>query len=69
MFNKKCKVSFINTNWEFIKQNVVLDILPNRDELIYIEEFGKYFEVINVVHKLNSKHNIFVIIKEFPEKT
>lgn len=68
MFNKKCKVSFINPKWEFIKQNVVLDIIPNISELIYIEELGMYFEVMNVVHKLNNKQNIFIIIKEFPEK-
>jgi hypothetical protein len=37
-------------------------IIPRRDEYIYMNE--QYYEVINVVHMLNEKQDIFVIVNE-----
>lgn len=65
MFKKKRYISLINTKWEPIKQNLKVDAIPKRDEFIYIEELGKYFLVINLVHKLNQRHHIFVVVSEF----
>jgi hypothetical protein len=37
-------------------------IIPRRDEYIYLNE--QYYEVLNVVHTLNEKQDIFVIVNE-----
>ncbi len=37
-------------------------IIPRRDEYVYMNE--QYYEVLNVVHMLNEKQDIFVIVNE-----
>ena len=51
--------------WELIKSNVKFVILPRRDEFIYIDEL--YFQVLNVVHKLNEKQDIFIVVENKKE--
>ncbi len=63
MFKKKYSVSLLDDKWEVIRGNVKVHFIPRKNEFIYLEEFEKYFEVLNVVHYLNKKHGIFLIIK------
>lgn len=58
----KYTVSILNSKWFPIKRNVEMIIIPRRDEYIYMNE--QYYEVINVVHMLNEKQDIFVIVNE-----
>jgi hypothetical protein len=62
MFKRKYTVTLLNSKWEIVKRNVDFIIIPRKDEYIFFEE--KYYEVINVIHMLNKKQDIFVIINE-----
>ena len=58
----KYTVSILNCKWLPIKRNVEMIIIPRKDEYVYMDE--QYYEVINVVHMLNEKQDIFVIVNE-----
>ena len=60
MFETKYTVSIINSKWERIKNNLKLKVIPRRDELIFFDD--KYHTVLNVVHMLNKKQDIYIII-------
>ena len=61
-FSKKYTITFINSKWEIVKSGVKMDVIPQRDEYIYMDD--KYHSVLNVVHSMGEKHNILVIIDE-----
>ena len=58
----KYTVSILNSKWHPLKRNVEMVIIPRRDEFIYMD--NQYYEVLNVVHMLNEKQDIFVIVNE-----
>lgn len=66
MFKRKYTVTLLNSKWEIVKRNVNFTIIPRKDEYIYLDE--QYYEVVNVVHMLNKKQDIFVIISEVENK-
>lgn len=66
MFETKYTVSILDSKWVPIKRNLKLKVIPRRDELIYLDE--QYFEVLNVVHRLNTKQDIFIIINELAKE-
>lgn len=58
----KYTVTILNSKWNPIKRNVEMFIIPRRDEYVYMND--QYYEVLNVVHMLNEKQDIFVIVNE-----
>lgn len=58
----KYTVTILNSKWNPIKRNVEMFIIPRRDEYVYMDE--QYYEVLNIVHMLNEKQDIFVIVNE-----
>ena len=62
MFERKYTISILNSKWEEIKRNIKIDVIPRRDEFIYLDD--QYYEVLNIVHTLDEKQDIFVIINE-----
>jgi hypothetical protein len=66
MFKRKYTVTLLNSKWEIVKRNVNFTIIPRKDEYVYLDE--QYYEVVNVVHMLNKKQDIFVIINEVENK-
>ena len=58
----KYTVSILNSKWHPIKRNVDMAIIPRRDEYIYLNE--QYYQVLNVVHTINEKQDIFIIVNE-----
>jgi len=62
MFKRKYNVTLLDSKWLVVKRNVNFTIIPRKDEFIFLDE--KYFEVINVIHMLNNKQEIFIIINE-----
>ena len=58
----KYTVSILNSKWHPIKRNVEMIIIPRRDEYVYMND--QYYEVLNVVHMINEKQDIFVIVNE-----
>jgi hypothetical protein len=62
MFKRKYNTSLLDSKWNPIKRNLKLSIIPRIHEYIYHED--KYYMVLNVVHQLNDKHDIFIIVEE-----
>ena len=60
MFKRKYTVSLLDSKWVVLKRDVKLSVIPRRDEYLYFD--NQYYEVLNVVHMLNNKQDIFVII-------
>lgn len=66
MFRKKYTVTLLNSKWEVVKRNLPFEVIPRRDEFIWFEE--QYFEVVNVVHQIDKKQSIFVIVNQLTNK-
>jgi hypothetical protein len=64
MFKQKYTITILNVKWEPIKTNIKLSIIPRRDEFIYLD--NQYYEVLNVIHTLNERQGIFLIINDLP---
>ena len=67
MFNKKVKYYLINQNRDIIKSDVKFKIPPRQCEVIYFDYEGPYYKVINILHHINSKHTIWILIEEIKE--
>jgi hypothetical protein len=64
MFRKK-SITLINETWEKIDVGLNLLEIPRKNELIYVEKTQIYYKVINVIHYLNNKHGIFVVVEKY----
>jgi hypothetical protein len=62
MFKKKYTVSMLDSKWVPLKRNIKIVIIPRRDEYIWLDE--KYYIVLNVVHSITDKHEVFIIVEE-----
>jgi hypothetical protein len=62
MFKKKYNVSMLDSKWIPLKRNINLSIIPRRDEYIWIDE--KYFIVLNIVHSITDKQEVFIVVEE-----
>lgn len=66
MFKTKYTVSILDSKWNPINIKLKLAVIPRRDEFIFLD--GQYYSVLNVVHMVNKKQDIFVIINEIPSQ-
>jgi len=66
MFRTKYSVSILDSKWNPLKRGLKLNVIPRCNELIYMDE--QYFTVLKVIHTLNSKQEIFIIIDEIGAK-
>jgi hypothetical protein len=66
MFRTKYSVSILDSKWNSLKRGLKLNVIPRCNELIYMDE--QYFTVLKVIHTLNSKQEIFIIIEEMGGK-
>lgn len=71
--SRKYKITLLAKNWSVIKDGIHVKSIPSKDELIFIQEFNKYYTVFNVIHAYSENNNdgVFVIITELiktPEK-
>jgi len=62
MFRRKYNITLLDSKWQPLKIDVKFTIIPRRDEFIYID---RYYRVLNVVHNLEKKHYVFVVVEEF----
>lgn len=62
MFRRKYTTSFLDSKWNPIKRNIKLSFIPRIHEYIYYGD--KYYLVLNVVHQIKDKHEIFIILEE-----
>jgi hypothetical protein len=66
MFKIKYTVSFLDSKWNLVKNNIKLYTVPRKDEYVFFD--GLYYEVLNVVHTIDKNHSIYVIINEVPHQ-
>lgn len=64
---KRYKVSFLNEKWELIKDDVKVNDIPRIHEVIYMVEESKYYRVVNVVHNITFKQEIYIVIEEYTD--
>lgn len=62
MFKKKYTISMLDSKWIPLKRNIKMSIIPRRDEYIWIDE--KYFIVLNIVHSITDKQEVFIVVEE-----
>ena len=62
MFDKKYSISLLDCKWQVVKRHIKVPAVPRQDEYVFID--GLYYEVVNVVHNMDSKKEILVIISE-----
>jgi hypothetical protein len=67
MFKRKYNTTLLDSKWSVIKNNVIFEVIPRKDEYIYY--IDRYYHVINVVHNLAVKHNILIVIEELTQQT
>jgi hypothetical protein len=65
---KKYNVSLMNEKWEMIIQTLKVKHIPRNSELIYLDNQEQYYKVINVIHNMTNKHEIFIIVEIFDKK-
>lgn len=62
MFRTKYNVTILDSKWQVVKNNIKLAVVPRQGEYIYMN--NKYVNVLNVVHSIDDKHAIFVVVEE-----
>ena len=65
MFKRKYSISILDESWSILVSDLKLEFIPRENELIFLDEKNKYFLILNVIHYLNKKQGIFLIVKEF----
>ena len=63
MFRRKYTVTVLDSKWNVIKNRLKLNPIPRKDELLFFD--GLYYEVINIVHRIDEKQGIFVVVNAF----
>jgi hypothetical protein len=63
MFTRKYSVTVLDSKWKVVKNDLKIHTIPRKDELLFFD--GLYYEVINIVHTLDQKQKIFVIVNVF----
>jgi hypothetical protein len=64
MFNK-LYITLIDEKWDVLKEKLLVKSIPRSGELIYIVEQEQYYKVLNVIHNIGKKQDIFVVIENY----
>jgi hypothetical protein len=62
MFNKKYKVTILDSKWDVLKDSVYLDVIPRKEEYIFMND--QYYSVLNVIHMINNNFRWFFNTRE-----
>jgi len=62
-YRRTPKVVIVDESFAVIRDDVKMRDIPRYDELIYLQENGPYFRVLNVIHYTNDKHVIYIVVK------
>lgn len=68
MFKKSKKVTFLNEKWEVIIEDFKVINIPRIYEIIYLDNIDEYFRVVNVIHDISGKHEIFIIMEKYSDE-
>lgn len=67
MFGKSY-ITLIDEKWGVVKDKLFVKSIPRAGELIYIVEHEQYYKVLNVIHNISKKQDIFVVIENYDKK-
>jgi len=62
IFGRWYIVSILDKDRQPMFENVKVKFVPRHGELMYFEEGGQYYRVLNVFHYINKTHGIFIIV-------
>lgn len=65
----KYKISVMNNAWEMIIPRIRVKYIPRSGELIYLTDLEQYYRVLNVIHNITNKQEIFVIVENYDKKS
>lgn len=68
-FRRKYKITLINDKWEIKESNLKLAHIPRYGEFIYLRKKNLYYKVESVIHTIDNKKDIFLVVKIFQQKT
>lgn len=63
---KKYSVSILNREWKVLENVLRIKHIPRSGEVLFYR--GEYYRVINIVHYLNRKQGIFIIVDKLDGK-
>jgi hypothetical protein len=66
MFRTKYTATILDSKWNVVKNRMKFAAIPRSGEYLFFD--GLYHEVLNIVHTLDDKQVIFVIINEIPHQ-
>lgn len=58
-------VSILDSSWNVMRPKVKVEHVPRIDELIYLESDSTYYQVKTVVHNINKRQGVFVIVEKY----
>jgi hypothetical protein len=61
---KRYNVSLLDKGWELIIPNLKLKHIPRNGEIIYITIQEQYYKVVNVIHNITTKQEIFLVVEK-----
>ena len=67
-FRKKYNITLISEKWERLENNIKMRSIPRYSEFIYLKKKNIYYKVENVIYSIDKKNNIFIVVKNFPQK-
>ncbi len=65
----KYKISIMNNAWEMVIPKLKVKHIPRSGELIYLTDLEQYYRVLNVIHNITNKQEIFVIVENYDKKS
>ena len=63
------KISIMDNSWEMIIPRLKVKHIPRSGELIYLTDLEQYYRVLNVIHNVTSKQEIFIIVEIYDKKS
>jgi len=57
------RIHIMDSNSQLIKANIKIKIIPMVGDSIYFEADGEYFLVTKIIHNINFKHEIWIVVQ------
>lgn len=65
----KYNISIMNNAWEMVTPKLKVKHIPRSGELIYLTDLEQYYRVLNVIHNITNKQEIFIIVENYDKKS
>ena len=65
----KYTISIMNNAWEMVIPKLKVKHIPRSGELIYLTDLEQYYRVLNVIHNITNKQEVFIIVENYDKKS